>query len=192
MHRRAVSAATTRLCWFHADGRLRPDSDPLPALLEPLRCYGGLGADGHPVPKGTDVDFACQCYLPYDPTCPPGLAQHIVGCDPDTWREFVTRAHIRRRADDPPVSSYEPLVALARRLRSQDRYFTVHPDEFTYVGMIDPAASTPALWLYTYAPTRRRGFDDLAVDADGKTVGAEARPPPPGRVPVGPPRRPPP
>lgn len=29
-------------------GRLTADSDPEPALLEPLQCYGGLGADGHP------------------------------------------------------------------------------------------------------------------------------------------------
>lgn len=37
---------------------LDPSSDPLPALLEPLRCYGGLGPDGR---RETWVPVACRC-----------------------------------------------------------------------------------------------------------------------------------
>ncbi len=154
--------------WVHDDGRLCPESDPLPALLEPLRCYGGLGADGYPMPEGTDVDFPCQCHLPYDPTCPPGLAQHIVGRDPDTWNDFVVRGHIRPRSEDPALSAYVPLFAIARRLRETGSPIQVHADEFIYIGRIDSERATPELWLYSHAPTSRRGFDDLVVDADGQ------------------------
>ena len=55
--------------------RLTADSDPEHALLEPLQCYGGLDADGMPRPDGIDIDFFCQCYLPHDPACPPGMVQ---------------------------------------------------------------------------------------------------------------------
>lgn len=158
----------TVVCWAHDDGGLSPESDPLPALLEPLRCYGGLGEDGHPMPEGTDVDFPCQCCLPYDPSCPPGLVQHIVGRDLESWQDFVVRAHIRPRSEDPVLSSYRPLFAIARRLRETDSPFQVHADEFIYVGRIDAERSTPELWLYCYSPTRRRGFEDLVLDSDGQ------------------------
>jgi hypothetical protein len=158
----------TVVCWAHDDGRLSPESDPLPVLLEPLGCYGGLGADGYPMPDGTDVEFPCQCHLPYDPSCPPGLAQHIVGHDPDTWQHFVVRGHIRPRSEEPLLSSYGPLFAIARRLRAEDSPFGFHADEFIYVGRVDAERSTPELWLYLYSPTSRRGFEDLALDADGR------------------------
>ena len=154
--------------WAHDDGRLCPESDPLPVLLEPLRCYGGLGEDGYPMPEGTDVDFPCQCHVPHDPSCPPGLAQHIVGHDLDSWQDFVVRAHIRPRSEDPVLSSYRPLFAIARRLREEDSPFQVHADEFIYVGRIDAERTTPELWLYSHSPTRRRGFDDLVLDGDGQ------------------------
>jgi hypothetical protein len=157
----------TVLSWCADAGELAPDSDPLPALLEPLRCYGGLGADGYPMPEGEDVDFPCQCYVPYDPTLPPGISLHIVGHDPNDWREFLARVHLQVRTDDPPLSSYEPLFALARRLRHRRSRFAIHPDEFTYVGSIDEHRSTPKLWLYRYDPNARRGFDQLVLDADG-------------------------
>lgn len=136
-------------------------------MLEPLRCYGGLGADGYPMPPGTDLDFPCQCYLPHDPMCPPGIAQHIVGRDPNTWRDFVVRARLRPRSEDSTISDYQPLFSLAKRLRMQGRHLAVHADEFTYIGTIDADRSTVQLWLYAYEPAGSRGFDDLALDADG-------------------------
>ena len=63
----------TLVSWLHDTGRIVAGGDcPLPVLLEPLQCYGGLGPDGRLRPPGVDVDFACQCYVPHDPSCPPG------------------------------------------------------------------------------------------------------------------------
>lgn len=156
------------ISWLSNESLLHPDSDPLGPLLEPLRCYGGLGADGYPMPEGTDVDFPCQCYIPHDPACPPHLTQHIVGRDPETFSEFIVRAHIRLRSDDPPLSYYEPLVALVRRLRARCSPFELHVDECTYVGRIDAQRGVPELWLFRYDPEARRGFDELVLDGDGR------------------------
>lgn len=155
------------LVWLHISGRLSPDGDPLVALLEPLGCYGGLGADGYPMPAGTDVDFPCQCYLPHDPTCPPGLAQYIVGHDPRTQRNLVVCGHIRPRSEDATLSSFQPLFTLSKRLREKDSVVEVHPDEFSYVGVIDGERSTPQLWLYRHVAAGGRGRDDLFLDSDG-------------------------
>lgn len=156
------------ISWLSDEGFLHSDSDPLGPLLEPLQCYGGLGPDGYPLPEGTDVDFPCQCYVRHDPTCPPHLAQHVVGRDPATYSEFIVRAHIRVRSDDPPLSCYEPLFALARRLRATCSPWEIHADECTYIGRIDPYRGVPELWLYRYDPESRRGFDDLVLDGDGR------------------------
>ena len=45
-------------------------SAPLAALREPLQCYGGLDGNGERRPDDEDVDFACQCYIPFDPKVP--------------------------------------------------------------------------------------------------------------------------
>lgn len=156
------------ITWLDADGQLHPDSDPLTALLEPLRCAGGLDANGLPMPPGTDVDLPCQCYLPHDPSCPPGLAQHVIGHDWDTHREFVVYAHLRLRGDDPPLSTFSPLFTFARRLRREDRVFQAHADEFTYIGRIDAGRNIPELSLYQHVPTSDRGFGDLVLGADGQ------------------------
>jgi hypothetical protein len=151
----------TVLHWCHETGGLTADSDPLPALLEPLRCYGGLGEDGYPMPDGVDVDFPCQCYVPYDPTLPPGMGQHIVGRD--RHREYLVRAHLRPRAEEPLLSSYRPLFALARRLHDEGRPFDLHPDDFTYLGWIDPQGDIPRLWIYALGGK----FNDLVLADDG-------------------------
>ncbi len=41
-----------------------PGSDPLRELRRPLRCYGGLGADGLPAPAGARR-VVCVCKVPY-------------------------------------------------------------------------------------------------------------------------------
>lgn len=156
------------LRWLHDDGRLHDASDPVGPLLEPLRCYGGLGDDGYPMPPGATVDFPCQCYVAHDPDCPPGLALHIVGRDRETGQDFVVRAHIRTPSDDIPLSCFQPLFALARYMRALDSVWQIHPDEFTYVGKIDAQRGAPELWLYRYDVAEGRGFDDLALDEDGR------------------------
>jgi hypothetical protein len=55
-------ALWTYLHYLHAHGLLTVDSDPLKALLDPLRCYGGLGPDGTTV---TWRRVTCRCKVEY-------------------------------------------------------------------------------------------------------------------------------
>jgi hypothetical protein len=151
--------------WLASDDRLTVDSDPLAALLEPLQCYGGLGPDGEPRPGGIDVDFACQCYLPHDPTCPDGMGQRFVGHDPDTYRAFIVHAHLWPRAADAPLSSFEPLIALSKRLRQDEEGTHLHIDDFAYAGLVDAEKSAPRLWMYH--PRMARSPSQLFLDAGG-------------------------
>jgi hypothetical protein len=52
------------LSFLSESGRLDPASDPLRELRRPLRCYGGLGADGLPAPAGAPP-VRCVCKVPY-------------------------------------------------------------------------------------------------------------------------------
>lgn len=158
------------LRFFVATGRLSPDSDPEPALLEPLQCYGGLGADGRPRPDGVDVDFFCQCYLPHDPTCPPGMVQISVGhdwSDRDDPFEYVAVGHGVPRSVDVPVSAFEPLAKLARRSRAQPSMFPFFLDLFDHVGTLPADRSAPELWLYRFTGSTRKGWPPLALDEHG-------------------------
>lgn len=131
---------------FHvATGRLTADSDPEPALLEPLQCYGGLGTDGRPRPEGVDVDVFCQCYLPHDPTCPPGMVQISVGNDWSDRRdlfEYVAVGHGVPRSMDVPLSAFEPLAKLARRTRAQPSMFPFFLDLFVHIGTLPAERSS--------------------------------------------------
>src|SRR3954468_1300540 len=51
------------LTFLDATGRLHEHSDALLHLLEPLRCYGGLDADGRLPTEPVLPDFPCQCFL---------------------------------------------------------------------------------------------------------------------------------
>lgn len=157
------------LCWKAATGQLDEASDPLPALLEPLQCWGGLDPDGKPRPDGVDVDFPCQCYVPHDPTLPAGQHQYIVGQHTKSHAPLIARVRLVARSDDPGVSNFAPLFKVMRRIRKERDIFDVHPEEFEYVGRIDPARSSPELWLYRYAGEDGSGRVPLAVDAEGCT-----------------------
>jgi hypothetical protein len=150
--------------WLHDEGGLAPGSAPLSVLLEPLGCYAGLGADGLPMVPDDDVDFPCQCQLPHDPTCPPGLAQHVLGEDPVTGEPVVVRARLRLRKEVPSIASHQPLFAFARRHRQERPHAELHVDDYTFLGTVDGSGSTPQLWLY-HRDDERRG--EIAVDADG-------------------------
>ena len=153
-----------------ATGRLTADSDPESALLEPLQCYGGLGIDGHPRPEGVDVDFFCQCYLPHDPACPPGMAQISVGhdwSDRDDRFEYVAFGRGVPRSVDVPLSAFEPLAKLARRSRAQPSMFPFFLDLFVHVGTLPAERSVPELWLYRFTGTHRKGWPPLALDEHG-------------------------
>jgi len=153
-----------------ATRRLSEDSDPEPALLEPLQCYGGLGADGRPRPEGVDVDFFCQCYLPHDPTCPPGLVQISVGTD---WRdredlfEYVALGRGVPRSVDVPMSAFEPLAKLARRARAQMSMFPFPLDLFDHIGVVPADRRVPELFLYRFTGSSRKGWSPLALDEHG-------------------------
>lgn len=163
-----VETLWTVVHWWHAEGHLGDGSDPLPALLEPLQCAGGLDADGHPRPDDIDVDFPCQCFLPFDPTCPPGTGLLIVGHDTDTFEPLTVHAVLRHRSDDPPTSTLTPLLRLFRRVEDgEELTATVPVDELELAGRFEGDRWTPALTCYRHVPTLRRGFDPLAVDDDG-------------------------
>jgi hypothetical protein len=160
----------TVLRFFVATGRLTPGSDPEPALLEPLQCYGGLDADGRPRPDGVDVDFFCQCYLPHDPACPPGMVQISVGHDwgdRDDPFEYVTYGHGVPRSVDVPLSTFEPLAKLARRSRAKPSMFPFFLDLFTHIGTVPAERSVPELWLYRFTGSHRKGWPPLALDEHG-------------------------
>jgi hypothetical protein len=55
-------AVWTYLHYVHGHSLLTADSDPLKALLDPLRCYGGLGPDGT---TATWRRVACRCRTQY-------------------------------------------------------------------------------------------------------------------------------
>jgi hypothetical protein len=151
-------------------GRLTEDSDPEPVLLEPLQCYGGLGADGRPRPDGVDVDFFCQCYLPHDPECPPGMVQISVGRnwgDLDDLFEYVALGHGVPRSVDVPVSAFGPLAKLARRARAQRSMFPFFLDLFDHVGTLPADRKVPQLWVYRFTGSHRKGWPPLALDEHG-------------------------
>ncbi len=153
-----------------ATGRLTTDSDPEPALLEPLQCYGGLGADGRPRPDGVDVDFFCQCYLPHDPACPPGMVQISVGrnwSDPDDLFEYIAIGHGVPRSVDVPMSAFEPLAKLARRARAQPSMFPFFLDLFHHMGTLPADRNVPKLWVYPFTGSTRKGWPPLALDEHG-------------------------
>lgn len=57
--------------WFDflcETGRMDPASDPVAELRKPLACYGGLDADGRPLPDGAERVIECECMLPYRET----------------------------------------------------------------------------------------------------------------------------
>lgn len=146
--------------FLHDTGRLCPDSDPVDALREPLRCYGGLGPDGNRRPEGEDIDFPCQCYVPHDPTLPPGMAQLALE------RGQVVRAWAPGRGDDLPQSCFRPLARFARRVRRTATPCPVFVDEFLYRGRTDAAGATPALWIYALEDWHHL-YADLVVDEHG-------------------------
>ena len=156
------------LGWLSDEGRLAPASDPLDVLREPLRCAGGLGTDGLPMADGEDVEFPCQCYVPYDPTLPPGIGLHIVGHDPESYDPFLARVHLRRRSDPATTVDLEPLFAFARNLRREHPAGRIYVESFSFVGVAPAERHTPELWLYHHVPTGRRGFAPLVLDADGR------------------------
>lgn len=158
----------TVLRFLVATERLTSDSDPEPALLEPLQCYGGLGADGRERPDGVDVDFFCQCHHPHDPTCPPGMVQVSLGRDWDDHFEYVGYAHGIPRSVDIPMSAYEPLAKLARRHRAQPAMFNVALDQFDHLGTVPADREVSKLWLYLFTPARKRGWPPLALDEHGR------------------------
>lgn len=148
-------------------GRLSADSDPEPALLEPLQCYGGLGVDGRERPDGVDVEFFCQCHVPHDPACPPGMVQLTVGHEWDEPGDFIAFGHGVPRSVDVPMSAFEPLAKLARRCRAEPHSFPFFLDQFQHLGTIPSERDVPALWLYLFLPTRRKGWPPLVLDEHG-------------------------
>jgi hypothetical protein len=155
----------TLVSWLQQGGQPVARSEPLPILLEPLMCYGGLGSDGYPRPDGVDVDFACQCFAPHDPTCPPGFGQHLVGYD-ESGRPLVVRARLRPRSASVDPASLHPLRQFLQRFDSQGRNDQPHRREFIYLGCTDAAGRAPALWLYSFDQEGKRGRE-LALAEDG-------------------------
>jgi len=51
--------------YLHDTGGFDPASDPLAELRKPLRCYGGLDADGNEDPDPNRERPPCECFVPY-------------------------------------------------------------------------------------------------------------------------------
>lgn len=147
-----------------ASEQLHPDSDPLDALLEPMRCIGGLDANGQPCAPGAIDDLVCQCYLPHDPTCPPGQVQLTVGSDDRGW--FSAHVLAPPSPDDVPMRMFEPLRRYAQRLRNDGSVWQLYLDEFRFRGKVLPDRLTPELFLFEFTPAGGRR-DVLALDDQG-------------------------
>jgi hypothetical protein len=142
-------------------GLLDPASDPLHALLEPLQCYGGLDPKGRvrADDDAGDIDFACQCPLPYEPPSAPGLSRYQIGFDGpifELWRP--------PRSADELCEWYRPISRFSSAARAEGSLWNVPIEDFTFVGRIEAHRSTPALWVYRH----RRPEATLVVDADGQ------------------------
>jgi hypothetical protein len=160
------------LSWLHDSGRLAPEADPVDILREPLRCYGGLGADGRPMPPGADVEFACQCYVPHDPTLPPGMGLHVVGHDPETFNPFYAQARLHPRRDAPSADDLLPVLRLATQVRDEALDRALSQEALAYVGRVAASTSGPELWLYRHDDGSRQGGDPLALDPRGRAWAA--------------------
>ncbi len=153
------------LTWMDDVGRIPPGSDPLDALREPLRCYGGLDADGCEQPDGSPRDVDCQCYLPFDPTGPAGMIQRVV-----SQRHLEPLVALVHPPDPSSLDTFEhaaPLLRLRKRLRSVDYPIDVEVVDWSFAGRTDAVGTTPPLWLYRHEPSARRGYDLLGLDEDG-------------------------
>jgi hypothetical protein len=157
----------TMLGWLDDEKLLDSRSAPLDVLREPLQCFGGLDGTGHPRPPGTDSEIACQCYVPYDANLPPGLGQLIVGHDPESFEQLLAPAWLRAPSETPSFADLQPLYLFARRLRRERAVFTIHVEEFSFVGVAPTGKRTPELWLYRHEASRR-GRHPLIVDAAGE------------------------
>lgn len=158
----------TVLEWLDSEDLLDPGSAPLPVLLEPLRCSGGLDETGQPLPTGEAAGIPCQCYIPHDRSLPPGVGQHIVGNDPDTFEPLLVPARLRSPSEPPSLADLEPLHVLTRRLRREQSGIEVHAEKYTFVGVVPADGRTPGFWLYRHDATSRKGHDPLILDATGR------------------------
>lgn len=158
------------LHWLDASGQFAEGSDPLAALVEPLRCAGGLDQTGRPREEGQDVDFPCQCYHRHNPQLRADLMERTVGRDPATFEPFVVQARSRLRSDPVTEGDEAPLLALHRRLRDRSIPGAAPLLEFSFFARVDAVGSSPELWLFDPPlELSRRGFDCVAVDATGRT-----------------------
>lgn len=144
---------------------LHPDSDPLDALLEPMRCIGGLDANGQLCAPGVIDELVCQCYLPHDPTCPPGHVQLTVGSDDRGW--FSAHVLAATSPDDVPVRVFEPLRRYAQRMRDNRSVWHIYLDQFRFRGEVLPDGLTPQLFLFEFIPAGGRR-NVLALDDQGR------------------------
>lgn len=162
---RRMEHAWTYVHFLAETGRLPEGSDPLPVLLEPLQCYGGLGPDGRERPEGTDVDFFCQCKIPHDPSVPEGMVQVILGYREEEPHRLLATGYGHQRSADHPRSIFAPLIALSRRAREDALLdVPVYIDEFRPHITIPANRWTPTLHLYAFEHDER---GTLVLDDEG-------------------------
>lgn len=146
------------LQFLDATGRLGAGSDALAHLLEPLQCYGGLGADGRPRPAGSRPDFPCQCHLDVVEPTRPGLSRVLT-------RDGSIIELSRPSPAEPVLADwYGALAAFSRAARADDHEWAVPLEDFDVVGRIDAAGRSPEVWMYR----NRETGGDLFVGVDGQ------------------------
>lgn len=146
--------------WLYEGGRLGDAPPPLPVLLEPLRCYGGLDENGAPRPSGIDIDFGCQCYIRYDPSLPAGFGQHAFGWDPDTCRQLLAEGPLHPRGQPTTAEDREPLLLHAIQSGTPIA-------GFVYAGRVAASRGGPELWIYHQAERQTDGPAELILGAAG-------------------------
>jgi hypothetical protein len=146
-----ASAAASVFAFAVEQGLLGESSDPFDALLEPLRCHAGL-ADSEP-------PWPCQCHVPYDPACPPGMR--------------LVRLHtghlVLATAPETPHGTADDLAVRRFQHRiDEETKGRVHVDLSGHVALGWVAAERTHPRLRAFAPPEPPGrHDTLFLDADG-------------------------
>jgi hypothetical protein len=136
---------------------LHPDSDPFDALLEPLRCYGGLDGDGLRPAMPQPPNFPCQCFLDVVAPSRAGLSRTI------TMHEVVIELWRPSQADPVLAAWYQPLARYSRSVRRVSDCWRAHLEDFDFVGRTLATPRTPPVWMYRHRHTR----GDIYVDDEG-------------------------
>lgn len=127
------------IVWAAELGYLDPKSDPVEALLEPLRCHFGLDID---LDGKRLFNFPCQCFLDFDPF----QTSHLIKTRVHSGQLVEALAPKTALADS---SGLEPLKQFTDAVSSLGG---AGPDhglvQLRLLGRIEGSSKVPRLWIY--------------------------------------------